>query len=53
MVALSAVPADVALPESAPLNVVAVKVPAVVSRYTPVSNTCVPVFVVFDVVPVI
>ena len=41
-----------ALPDKAPLNVVATNLPAVVSKYTPVSKTCVPVLVVALVVPV-
>ena len=48
----SAVALD-AVPVRLPLKVVAVNWPAVVSKYTPVSNTCVPVAVVALVVPVI
>ena len=42
-----------AFPDKKPLNVPATNLPAVVSRYTPVSNIWVPVFVVEEVVPVI
>ena len=36
-----------------PLKLPALSTPAVVSKYTPVSNICVPVLVVDEVVPVI